>query len=169
LGSRQTDYKGETQPQLSERTDTWLNLTSLFPRSYQKSSLARLFGAVLGLVVWAYLWFRQPDIGLDPQATKLLGLLCLTLIYWIFWVFPDYGVALIFALGLILSGVGKADVVLGGFARHNVVYDFGSAGSGCGVTGSGLFTVSRCNSSILPLNYYWQIVAWASWGYSLWL
>jgi anion transporter len=154
------DYKGETQPRPSERTDTWSNLTSLFRRSYQKSSLARSFGAVLGLVVWAYLWFWQPDIGLDPQATKLLGLLCLTLIYWIFWVFPDYGVALIFALGLILSGVGKADVVLGGFASTTWFMTLGVLGLGAAITGSGLFyRLSLQLVRFFPLNYYWQIVA----------
>ena len=92
-----------------------------------------------GLGVWAYFWFWQPNIGLEPQATQLLGLLLLTIVYWVFWVFPDYGVALIFALGLILSGLAKADVVLGGFASTTWFMTLGVLGLGAAITGSGLF------------------------------
>ncbi len=35
---------------------------------------------MLGLAVGGYLWFWTPDIGLEPAATKQLGLLLLTLI-----------------------------------------------------------------------------------------
>ena len=140
--------------------DSWSNLTALLAHFYQKSSMTRWLGAALGLWVWAYLWFWQPNIGLEPQATKLLGLLCLTLIYWMFWVFPDYGVALIFALGLILSGLGKADVVLGGFASTTWFMTLGVLGLGAAITGSGLFyRLSLQLVRFFPLNYYWQIVA----------
>ena len=52
--------------------------------------------------------FWTPEIGLEPQATKLLGLLCFTVIYWAFGVLPDYAVAFIFALGLIVDNRVKA-------------------------------------------------------------
>jgi CRP-like cAMP-binding protein len=71
-----------------------LNFGILLSRFYQRSSPSRWLGALLGFGIWGYLWFWTPDIGLEPVATKLLALLCLTLIYWVFWVFPDYGVAL---------------------------------------------------------------------------
>ncbi|MGH7775062.1 MAG: cyclic nucleotide-binding domain-containing protein, partial [Candidatus Binatia bacterium] len=76
-------------------------LVAVVPRLYQKLSLSRWIGGILGLAVWGYLWFWTPEIGLEPESTKQLGLLCLTLIYWVFWVFPDYGMALILALALI--------------------------------------------------------------------
>ena len=122
--------------------------------------MSRWAGGVLGLAVWSYLWFWTPDIGLEPGATKLLGLLALTLIYWVFWVFPDYGVALIFALGLILTRLGKPEVVLGGFASTTWFMTLGVLGLGAAITSSGLFyRLSLQLVRFFPLNYYWQIVA----------
>ena len=117
-------------------------------------------GAMLGLAVWAYLWFWVPDIGLERAATKQLALLTLTLIYWVFWVFPDYGVALIFALGLILTGLAKPEVVLSGFASTSWFMTLGVLGLGAAITTSGLFyRLSLLLVRIFPLNYYGQIVA----------
>ena len=87
-------------------------------------------------------------------------MLSLTLIYWVFWVFPDYGVALIFALGLILSRLGTPEVVLGGFASTTWFMTLGVLGLGSAITGSGLFyRLSLQLVRFFPLNYYWQIVA----------
>jgi anion transporter len=138
----------------------WSNLASLFSRSYKDSSVSKWVGGILGLAVWSYLWFWTPDIGLDPGATKLLGLLSLTLIYWVFWVFPDYGVALIFALGLILTRLGRPEVVLGGFASTTWFMTLGVLALGAAITSSGLFyRLSLQLVRFFPLNYYWQIVA----------
>ena len=138
----------------------WSNLASLFSRSYKDSSVSKWVGGILGLAVWSYLWFWTPDIGLDPGATKLLGLLSLTLIYWVFWVFPDYGVALIFPLGLILTRLGRPEVVLGGFASTTWFMTLGVLGLGAAITSSGLFyRLSLQLVRFFPLNYYWQIVA----------
>ena len=149
---------GPDQP--SETNQIGSSLASLLSHFYQKSSISRWFGGILGVAVWAYLWFRQPDIGLEPQGTQLLGLLCLTLIYWVFWVFPDYGVALMFALGLILSDLAKPDVVFGGFASTTWFMTLGVLGLGAAITGSGLFyRLSLQLVRFFPLNYYWQLVA----------
>ena len=138
----------------------WSNLVSLFSRSHKDASVSRWVGGVLGLAVWSYLWFWTPDIGLDPGATKLLGLLSLTMIYWVFWVFPDYGVALIFALGLILTRLANPEVVLGGFASTTWFMTLGVLGLGAAITSSGLFyRLSLQLVRFFPLNYYWQIVA----------
>ncbi|HEY6366171.1 MAG TPA: SLC13 family permease, partial [Candidatus Binatia bacterium] len=138
----------------------WSNVVSLFSRSPKEWPVSRWVGGVLGLAVWSYLWFWTPNIGLDPGATKLLGLLCLTLIYWIFWVFPDYGVALIFALGLILTRLANPEVVLGGFASTTWFMTLGVLGLGAAITSSGLFyRLSLQLVRFFPLNYYWQIVA----------
>ncbi len=123
------------------------------------SAPSKWFGAVLGLAVWGYLWFGEPDLNLDDGATKLLGLLSLTLIYWIFWVLPDYGVALIFALGMILTGLGSREAVLGGFASTTWFMTLGVLGLGAAITGSGLFyRLSLHLVRHFPLSYYWQIV-----------
>jgi anion transporter len=136
------------------------SLFSLLSGLYGGSSLSRWFGGILGLGVWGYLWFAAPDIGLDPAATKQLALLSLTMIYWVFWVFPDYGVALIFALGLIVSGLGDADVVMSGFASTSWFMTLGVLGLGAAITSSGLFyRLSLQLVRIFPLNYYWQIIA----------
>jgi len=149
---------GPDQP--SETNQIGSSLASLLSHFYQKSSISRWFGGILGVAVWAYLWFRQPDIGLEPQGIQLLGLLCLTLIYWVFWVFPDYGVALMFALGLILSDLAKPDVVFGGFASTTWFMTLGVLGLGAAITGSGLFyRLSLQLVRFFPLNYYWQLVA----------
>jgi len=145
---------------ISGNGSIWSSLTSLFSRSYRDSSVSKWVGGVLGLGVWSYLWFWTPDIGLEPGATKLLGLLSLTLIYWVFWVFPDYGVALIFALGLILTRLGRPEVVLGGFASTTWFMTLGVLGLGAAITSSGLFyRLSLQLVRFFPLNYYWQIVA----------
>ena len=138
----------------------WSNWASRFSSSYRNSSFSRWVGGVLGLGVWSYLWFWTPDIGLDPGATKLLGLLGLTLIYWVFWVFPDYGVALLFALGLILTHLARPEVVLGGFASTTWFMTLGVLGLGAAITSSGLFyRLSLQLVRFFPLNYNWQIVA----------
>jgi anion transporter len=116
-------------------------------------------GAALGLGLWAYLWFAKPDIGLDDSGTKLLALLCLTLIYWVFWVLPDYGVAFIFALGLILSGLASQETVLGGFASTTWFMTLGVLGLGAAITSSGLFyRLSLHLVRFFPLSFYWQVM-----------
>ena len=146
--------------QTSQTRQTRSGLGFLLSHFYQKSSFSRWIGGILGLTVWAYLWFGQPDIGLEPAATQSLGLLCLTLIYWVFWVFPEYGVALMFALGLILSDLARPDVVLSGFASTTWFMTLGVLGLGAAITGSGLFyRLSLQLVRFFPLLYYWQIVA----------
>jgi anion transporter len=126
--------------------------------SVKTFSLSKGFGAILGLALWAYFWFGQPDIGLDASGTKLLGLLALTLIYWVFWVLPDYGVAFIFALGLILSGLASRETALGGFASTTWFMTLGVLGLGAAITGSGLFyRLSLHLVRFFPLSFYWQI------------
>jgi anion transporter len=136
------------------------NLVASLSNLYSKGSLGRWFGGISGLVVWAYLWFWTPNIGLEPEATKQFGLLCLTLIYWVFWVLPDYGVALIFALGLILTRLATPEAVLGGFASTTWFMTLGVLGLGAAITGSGLFyRLSLQLVRFFPLSYYWQVLA----------
>ena len=136
-------------------------LSGLLGRSSQPIktfSLSKWFGAILGLGLWVYLWFGKPDIGLDDSGMKLLGLLSLTLIYWVFWVLPDYGVALIFALGLILSGLASRETVLGGFSSTTWFMTLGVLGLGAAITGSGLFyRLSLHLVRFFPLSYHWQV------------
>jgi tetratricopeptide (TPR) repeat protein len=147
-------------PPAVARTTGLAGFVGRLSRSLRGLSFGRWFGGILGLTVWLYLWFWTPDIGLNPAATKQLGLLSLTLIYWVFWVFPDYGVALIFALGLILTGLGKAEVVLSGFASTSWFMTLGVLGLGAAITSSGLFyRLSLRLVRIFPLNYSWQIIA----------
>jgi anion transporter len=129
-------------------------------RMLRGSSRSRWLGGILGLAVWAYFWFGTPDIGLDRAATKVLGVLCLTLIYWVFWVFPDYGVALMFALTLILTKLAPTEIVLGGFASTTWFMTLGVLGLGAAITSSGLFyRFSLQLVRVFPLTYYWQILA----------
>ena len=157
---REKVAQASVSSRMSGTGSVWSNLASLFSRSHRDSSASRWVGGVLGLAVWSYLWFWTPDIGLEPGATKLLGLLSLTLIYWIFWVFPDYGVALIFALGLILTRLASPEVVLGGFASTTWFMTLGVLGLGAAITSCGLFyRLSLQLVRFFPLNYYWQIIA----------
>lgn len=145
---------------VSGRGSIQQNLISFFSRLYPKASLSRWIGGILGLGVFGYLWFWTPDIGLEPEATKQLALLSLTLIYWVFWVLPDYGVALIFALGLILTRLGLPEIVLGGFASTTWFMTLGVLGLGAAITGSGLFyRLSLHLVRFFPLIYHWQIIA----------
>jgi anion transporter len=121
---------------------------------------SKWFGAALGLGVGGYLWFGGPDIGLDPPATKLLGLICATLIFWVFRALPDYGVALIFAMIVILTNLESAQTVMGGFASTTWFMTLGVLGLGAAITGSGLFyRLSLHLVRMFPLSYYWQIFA----------
>ncbi len=129
--------------------------TSLFGPSASK-----WLGALLGLGLGGYLWFGQPNIGLDMPATKLLGLISLTLAFWVFRVLPDYGVALLFAMVIILTKLESAQTVMGGFASTTWFMTLGVLGLGAAITGSGLFyRLSLHLVRMFPLNYYWQIVA----------
>jgi anion transporter len=125
-----------------------------------KSDLSRWAGALLGIAVWSYLWFASPDIGLEPIATKQLAFLALTLIYWMFRVFPEYGVALLFAIGMIISGLAQPEAVLSGFSSSSWFMTLGVLGLGAAITSSGLFyRLSLQLVRVFPLSYGWQIVA----------
>ena len=124
------------------------------------SSSSKWLGALMGLGLGGYLWFGQPDIGLDSSATKLLGLISLTLIFWVFRVLPDYGVALVFAMAIILTKLESAETVMGGFASTTWFMTLGVLGLGAAITGSGLFyRLSLHLVRLFPLSYYWQIFA----------
>jgi len=140
-------------------------VTSFISLSYQKASLRKWIGGLLGIGVWGYLWFGTPDIGLETGAVKQVALLSLTLIYWIFWVFPEHGVALIFALGLILTGLGSPESVLGGYGATTWFMSLGVLALGAAIAGSGLFyRLSLQLVRFFPLTYYWQTIALAFMG-----
>src|SRR6185503_10172019 len=123
-------------------------------------SFSKWFGAIFGLAVGGYLWFGQPDLGLDPSATKLLGLICFTLTCWVFRVLPDYGVALVFAMVIILTKLQSAETVMGGFASTTWFMTLGVLGLGAAITGSGLFyRLSLHLVRLFPLSFLWQIIA----------
>lgn len=127
---------------------------------YEGQPFTRWLGGLIGLLVWAYFWFIKPDIGLAPAATQQLGLLLLTFIYWVFWVFPDYGVALLLSLGFILSGFAAPEVVLSGFASSTWFMTLGVLGLGAAITSTGLFyRFSLRLVRYFPLKYNWQIFA----------
>ena len=124
------------------------------------SSSSKWLGALIGLGLGGYLWFGQPSIGLDPSATKLLGLISLTLVFWVFRVLPDYGVALVFAMVIILTKLESAQTVMGGFASTTWFMTLGVLGLGAAITGSGLFyRLSLHLVRMFLLSYYWQIFA----------
>ncbi len=126
----------------------------------KSAPLSKWFGALLGLAVGGYLWFATPDIGLEPSGTKLLGLISLTLIFWVFRTLPDYGVALVFAMTVILTKLESAPTVMGGFASTTWFMTLGVLGLGAAITGCGLFyRLSLHLVRLFPLSFYWQIIA----------
>jgi anion transporter len=127
---------------------------------FRRPSMSRWIGGILGIAVWAYLWFAKPDIGLEVDSVRVFALLALTLIFWAFWVFPDYGVALIFVLAMILTGLSPPEEALGGFASTTWFMTLGVLGLGAAITSSGLFyRLSLGLVRFFPLTYYWQITA----------
>lgn len=126
----------------------------------RSSPIGKWFGALSGLLLGSYLWFVQPDIGLDTTAIKLLGLICGTLLFWVFRTLPDYGVALVFAMTVILAKLETAQTVMGGFASTTWFMTLGVLGLGAAITGSGLFyRLSLHLVRLFPLSFYWQIIA----------
>jgi anion transporter len=126
----------------------------------RSSSSSKWFGALLGLGLGLYLWFGQPDIGLDAAGAKMLGLISCTLILWVFRVLPDYGVALGYAMIIILTNLDSPQTVMGGFASTTWFTTLGVLGLGAAITGSGLFyRLSLHLVRLFPLSYYWQIIA----------
>ena len=126
----------------------------------EKFAIGAWLGGALGIGLWGYLWFFTPDIGLSPSATKQLAILLFTLVFWVFRILPDYGVALIFALGFILTGLAKPEVVLGGFASTTWFMTLGVLGLGAAITSTGLFyRFSLQLVRYFPLKYNWQLFA----------
>ncbi len=131
-----------------------------FASAREKFAIGSWLGGAIGIGLWGYLWFFTPDIGLSPSATKQLAILLFTLVYWVFRILPDYGVALIFALGFILTGLANPEVVLGGFASTTWFMTLGVLGLGAAITSTGLFyRFSLQLVRYFPLKYNWQIVA----------
>jgi anion transporter len=157
------DTAGTAEPLRQIQTEsTTKNRTNPAPliAGLEGLDLGRWTGALLGVGVWCYLWFVTPDIGLEPAATKQLAFIALTLIFWMFRVFPEYGVALLFAIGMIISGLGQPETVLGGFANSSWFMTLGVLGLGAAITSSGLFyRLSLQLVRVFPLSYRWQIVA----------
>ncbi|HEY7219716.1 MAG TPA: SLC13 family permease, partial [Candidatus Binatia bacterium] len=153
--------KGSSPAPPSERGTT--APPRLFPKTWTEffgPSSRKWLGALLGIALGGYLWFGQPDIGLDLPATKMLGLISLTLVFWVFRVLPDYGVALVFAMVIILSKLESPQTVMGGFASTTWFMTLGVLGLGAAITGSGLFyRLSLHLVRMFPLSYYWQIFA----------
>jgi anion transporter len=126
----------------------------------RSSSISKWLGAVGGVAVGLYLWLGQPELGLDPTATKLLGLISCTLTFWVFRVLPDYGVALAFAMIIVLTKLDTAQTVMGGFASTTWFMTLGVLGLGAAITGSGLFyRLSLHLVRLFPLSFHWQILA----------
>ena len=159
------DTAGTAEPLRQIQTEfTTKNRTNPAPKSLiaglEGLDLSRWTGALLGVGVWCYLWFVMPDIGLEPAATKQLAFIALTLIFWMFRVFPEYGVALLFAISMIISGLGQPETVLSGFANSSWFMTLGVLGLGAAITSSGLFyRLSLQLVRVFPLSYRWQIVA----------
>ena len=146
-------------PQDTANRRRWWRAYASFS-GFRHPSTGRWIGGILGVAVWAYLWFVQPDIGLGADGIKPFALLALTLIFWAFWVFPDYGVALIFVLAMILTGLSPPEEALGGFASTTWFMTLGVLGLGAAITSSGLFyRLSLGLVRFFPLTYYWQITA----------
>jgi anion transporter len=154
---------GQNPTELTE-TNT-LGASKYFLGGLNKSDLSRWTGALLGIAVWSYLWFADPNIGLEPSAAQQLAFLALTLIFWMFRVFPEYGVALIFAIGMIISGLAQPEAVLSGFSSSSWFMTLGVLGLGAAITSSGLFyRLSLQLVRVFPLVYRWQIVAMGMMG-----
>ncbi|MSP37037.1 MAG: cyclic nucleotide-binding domain-containing protein [Deltaproteobacteria bacterium] len=147
---------GSDESQASGTTGGWRGALAVL----RAPSFSKWFGAVSGLAVGIYFWFGQPDIGLDGAGTKMLGLITATLIFWVFRSLPDYGVALAYAMIIILANLETAQTVMGGFASTTWFMTLGVLGLGAAITGSGLFyRLSLHLVKLFPLSYYWQIVA----------
>ena len=160
LLDQEANTAGDALPSAEHGATVGSNLLRFREVLFRSSAISRWFGAVLGLSVGAYLWFGEPEIGLEPAATKLLGLIATTLIFWVFRVLPDYGVALLFAMIVILTKLETAPTVMGGFASTTWFMTLGVLGLGAAITGSGLFyRLSLHLVRLFPLSYYWQIFA----------
>jgi anion transporter len=145
-----------SQPSLS----IWSYVNGLASRFFQKSSLSRWIGGILGVSVWAYLWFAPLAIDLEPNAVKQLALLCMALFFWSFWVLPEHGTALLLAVGYILTGLSPPESVLSGFASTTWFMSLGALGLGAAITASGLFyRLSLQLVRFFPLGYHWQTIA----------
>jgi anion transporter len=72
----------------------------------------------------------------------------------------DYGVALVFAMAIILTKLESAQTVMGGFASTTWFMTLGVLGLGAAITGSGLFyRLSLHLVRLFPLSFHWQIFA----------
>ena len=147
------------EPAVKEKTAA-TTLGAFLSGLHGKLSLGRWAGGILGPVTCAYLWFWTPDIGLGTTALKQLAILSLALIYWIFWVIPEHGTALILALSYVLTGLAPAETVFAGFASTTWFMSLGVLGLGAAITGSGLFyRLSLQLVRFFPLSFRWQTVA----------
>jgi len=160
--SQETQRLEQAELALRDPRAVYRGPAGLLPRfaALRSSSATKWFGAFFGLAAGGYLWFGQPDIGLDIGATKLLGLITATLIFWVFRSLPDYGVALAFGMIIILTNLESAQVVMGGFASTTWFMTLGVLGLGAAITGSGLFyRLSLHLVRMFPLSFHWQIIA----------
>jgi DASS family divalent anion:Na+ symporter len=141
-----------------QRADRSANRLRTTVAALRSSGLSKWFGALAGIAAGSFLWFGQPDIGLDTVATKMLGLITATLTFWVFRSLPDYGVALMFAMIIILANLESAQTVMGGFAS-DMVYDSRCLGPRCGNHRLRFVYRLSLHGAHVSASFYWQIIA----------
>lgn len=73
---------------------------------------ARVIGGALGLIACGYIWSLPVPQGLKPGAIPALALLALMVIWWVFNVFDEWAVALIYPTYLISAKIVPATTAL---------------------------------------------------------
>lgn len=83
----------------------------------QRVLITKVIGFVLGLLVCAYVWTRPMPSVLKPGAMPALAIMIGMVIWWIFQVFDEYAIALIFPTYLIAAGIVKPAVAVGALTQ----------------------------------------------------
>ena len=101
-------------------------------------SKKRVIGAIGGLVLGAAFVLLFPDVGLDGQGVRCLGILAGAIVWWVCGVLPEYATGLVMVvLFAVVADVGVT-TSMSGFASETWWLLVGAFGLGAGMKLSGL-------------------------------
>lgn len=105
---------------------------------FMNETRKKIVGAVAGVVLGAGFILLCPDVGLEPQGVRCLGILLGAVVWWVMGVLPEYATGFVMVVLLSVVGGVSTTVSLSGFVTETWWLLVAAFGLGAGMKLSGL-------------------------------
>ncbi len=126
----------------------------------QSAKNKKYIGAILGIIIGLTMYFQGPFPGLSIEGTKAVAILCTTVIYWVFDVFPDYIVGLGMSCLFVITKAVPIGTAFAAYSTDTWWLLVAAIGLGAAATKTGLLTrISWMVLKVFPATYRGQVIA----------